>query len=361
MDFLPLIETLDENGAAIAGGAAIGLVFGLLAQRSAFCTRTAVLDLARGRGLTAVATWTLGFAVALLTIQLMIWRGGLMLNETRFLATPQSLSGALIGGLLFGIGMALARGCVSRLVVLSGTGNLRALFCLAVVAFVGMATLSGLLVPARDPIAAMWSTAAIGGNDMLGHFRLGPLAGVMLGAAALAGAVIVAFIARISAWRAVGGAGIGLCAAAGWYFTYHLSAQLFDPIPVESLSFVRPVATSGALLVDWSLAPHMDQGLFAGVIIGALAGALIGGDFCIQTFAEPGTPSVFRYATGASLMGFGGVLAGGCTVGAGLSGGSILVVTALLALLAMAAGAVITDRIVDRKLPADEKTASRAA
>ncbi|MFN4271216.1 MAG: YeeE/YedE family protein [Aliihoeflea sp.] len=361
MDFLPLIDLLDENGAAIAGGAAIGLVFGLLAQRSAFCTRTAVLDLARGRGLVAAATWALGFAVALLAVQFMVWRGDLLLSETRFLATPQSLSGALIGGLLFGVGMALARGCVSRLVVLTGTGNLRALFCLTVVAFIGMATLTGFLVPARDPVAALWNTAAIGGNDILGHFRLGALAGVVIGAVALAGAVLLAFAARISFWRAIGGVGIGLCVAVGWYFTYHLSAQLFDPIPVESLSFVRPVATTGALLVDWSLVPRMDQGLFAGVVAGALVGALIGGDFRIQTFSEPGTPSIFRYAAGAALMGFGGVLAGGCTVGAGLSGGSILVVTALMALAAMAVGAIITDRIVDRKLPADEKSASRAA
>jgi uncharacterized protein len=93
----------------------------------------------------------------------------------------------------------------------------------------------------------------------------------------------------------------------------------------------------------------MDQGLFAGVILGALVGALIGGKFRIQTFSEPGTPSIFRYAGGAALMGFGGVLAGGCTVGAGLSGGSILAVTALLALARHGTGAV-TDRIVDRRL-----------
>ncbi|MCG6114142.1 MAG: YeeE/YedE family protein [Mesorhizobium sp.] len=361
MDFLPLIDLLDENGAAIAGGAAIGLVFGLLAERSAYCTRTAVLDLARGRGTKAMATWALGFAFALLAVQLMIGNGDLMLAETRYLATPQSLSGALIGGLLFGVGMALTRGCVSRLVVLTGTGNLRALFCLAVLAFVGMATLSGFLVPARDPVASLWSTAAIGGNDLLGHLRLGPAAGMVIGAVVLALAVVLAFIARISVWRALGGAGIGLCVAAGWYFTYNLSAQLFDPIPVESLSFVRPVATTGALLVDWTLVPAMDQGLVAGVILGALVGALIGGKFRIQTFSEPGTPSIFRYAGGSALMGFGGVLAGGCTVGAGLSGGSILAVTALLALLAMALGAVVTDRLVDRQLPADEKQSSRAA
>lgn len=361
MDFLPLIDLLDESGAAIVGGAAIGLVFGVLAERSAFCTRTAVLDMARGRGLKAMATWALGFACALLAVQILIGQGDLRLAETRFFATPQSLSGAMIGGLLFGVGMALARGCVSRLVVLTGTGNLRALFCLAVVAFVGMATLSGFLVPARDPIAALWSTAAIGGNDLLGHLRLGPVAGMAMGGVVLALAVVMAFLARISVWRALGGAGIGLCVAAGWYFTYHLSAQLFDPIPVESLSFVRPVATTGALIVDWSLMPAMDQGLVAGVILGALAGALIGGKFRLQTFAERGTPSVFRYTAGAALMGFGGVLAGGCTVGAGLSGGSILAVTALLALLSMALGAVVADRIVDRELPADEKQTSRAA
>ena len=48
-------------------------------------------------------------------------------SEARQLAATGSLSGAIIGGLMFGAGMILSRGCASRLLVLSGTGNLRAL------------------------------------------------------------------------------------------------------------------------------------------------------------------------------------------------------------------------------------------
>ena len=150
MDFVPLIDQLGERGAAIAGGALIGALFGVFAQRSAFCTRSAVLDLTRGRDLKALAVWAAGFAAAVLGVQYLLASGRLDVLETRFFSTAQSLSGALIGGALFGVGMVLARGCVSRLIVLSASGNLRALYTSVVIAVVGLATYSGVLVPARD-------------------------------------------------------------------------------------------------------------------------------------------------------------------------------------------------------------------
>ncbi len=359
MDFLPLIELLDEAGAAMAGAASIGLVFGFFAERTAYCTRTAVLDLARGRGLAAAATWAMGFAAALLAVQLLVHLGLLHLAEARFLSAPQSLSGAVIGGLAFGVGMTLTRGCVSRLVVLAATGNFRAFFCVAVVAVVGLATLTGILVPWRDAVAPLLSTANIGGNEALAHLRLGPLGGVAIGAAVMAGALVLAWRASIGAGRAAGGAIVGLTVAAGWYFTYNLSAQLFDPIPVESLSFIRPVAFTGAWAVDWSLTPGFDQGLVLGVLAGAFLSALLGRRLRLQGFGAPGVPGLPRYAAGAALMGFGGVLAGGCTVGAGLTGGSVLAISALVALASMATGAVLADRFVDRN-PQEAPKAARA-
>lgn len=164
MDLVPLIDAVGEPGTAVAGGALLGTMFGFLAQRSSFCTRSAVLDLTQKRDGAALATWLAGLATALLAVQLSRYHGLVDLAETRFFATPQSLSGAAVGGLLFGVGMVLARGCVSRLLVLSASGNLRAFFCVVVIAAVGLATYSGFLVPVREGVSGIVNTADIGGN-----------------------------------------------------------------------------------------------------------------------------------------------------------------------------------------------------
>src|SRR5690606_5796206 len=94
-------------------------------------------------------------------------------------------------------------------------------------------------------------------------------------------------------------------------------------------------------------AAGMDQGVLIGIVAGALLAALLFRDFRIATFSEPGTPSIYRYALGSVLMGFGGILAVGCTIGAGFTGGSVLAVSSLVGLLAMISGAAIADLVVD--------------
>lgn len=346
MDLVPAIDMLGENGTALAGGAVLGLLFGFFAQKTAFCTRSAVLDLTRNRGVSALAIWFIGFAVAILGVQLLLTQGALDVSETRFFSTAQSLSGALIGGLVFGIGMVLARGCVSRLLVLGASGNLRAVFTILVTALVGLATYDGLLVPLRDGIGGLWNTAAIGGNDLLAHAALPQSAGLWIGVILALGALALALIARLPAWKAIGAAVVGLTIVGGWYFTYTLSTQVFEPIQAESLSFIRPLATTSALAGGAS-SFGLDQGLLLGTILGAFAAALFSRQFRIATFSEVGTPSIIRYAIGGVLMGFGGILAVGCTIGAGLTGGSVLAVSSLTGLAAMMLGAAVADRVID--------------
>lgn len=346
MDFVPLMDRFGEAGTAVLGGAVIGVLFGFFAQRSAFCTRSAVLDLTRGRDLKALATWAAGFAAAILGVQLLLANGNLDVVETRFFSTAQSLSGALVGGALFGVGMVLARGCVSRLLVLTASGNLRALYSVVVIGIVGLATYSGILVPLRDAIGGLWSTAQIGGNDILAHAGFGQQAGVVIGLLLALAAVALVVKTRLSPWRLLGGIGVGLAVVAGWWFTYELSLQVFEPIQAESLSYIRPLATTGELAIG-SGAAGLDQGVLAGTLIGALIAALIFRDFRIATFSEPGTPSILRYTLGAVLMGFGGILAVGCTIGAGFTGGSVLALSSLAGLLAMVTSAAIADRLID--------------
>lgn len=347
MDFVPVIDTIGESGAALAGGVVLGLLFGFFAQQTAFCTRSAVLDLTRKRGFSALAIWFIGFAVAILGVQLLLADGGLDVSETRFFSTAQSLSGALIGGLVFGVGMVLARGCVSRLLVLSASGNLRALFTVVIIGLVGLATYDGILVPLRDGIGGLWNTAAIGGNDLLAHAGLTQSAGLVLGVILAAAAIALAVAVRLPVWKALGAIIVGLTIVGGWYFTYTLSTQVFEPIQAESLSFIRPLATTGALAGGQASSFGLDQGLLIGTLIGAFLASLALGSFRIATFGEPGTPSIIRYAIGGVLMGFGGILAVGCTIGAGLTGGSVLAVSSLTGLAAMIGGAALADRLLD--------------
>jgi uncharacterized membrane protein YedE/YeeE len=346
MDLVPVIDMIGESGTALAGGVVLGLLFGFFAQQTAFCTRSAVLDLTRRRGFSALAIWFIGFAVAIFGVQLLLANGTVDVSETRFFSTAQSLSGALIGGLAFGIGMVLARGCVSRLLVLGASGNLRAIFTVLVISLVGLATYDGILVPLRDGIGGLWNTAAIGGNDLLVHAGLPASAGLWLGVVLAVAAIALAIATRLPVWKGLGAAIVGLTIVGGWYFTYTLSTQVFEPIQAESLSFIRPLATTGALAGEAS-SFGLDQGLLIGTILGAFIASLALGSFRIATFGEPGSPSIIRYAIGGVLMGFGGILAVGCTIGAGLTGGSVLAVSSLTGLAAMIGGAALADRVLD--------------
>lgn len=348
IDLVPLIDALGENGAALAGGAALGLVFGIAAQRSAFCTRSAVLGLVNGTGLKPLATWVAGFAAAILSVQLLLQAGLIDVAETRFFSTAQSLSGALIGGGLFGLGMVLARGCVSRHLVLASSGNLRALVTSLIIAVTGLATYSGVLVPLRDGIGGIASTASLGGNDLLALAGLPSEAGIVIGFLLAAGALLIVVKARLSPARLAGGVLVGLTIAGGWFFTHALSTQVFEPIQAESLSFIRPLATTGELVRGVEEAGFgLDQGVLIGTLLGALLAAVLSGSFRIEGFQAQGAAPAWRYGTGAVLMGFGGILAVGCTIGAGFTGGSVLAVSSLLGLASMVLSAAVAGRLLE--------------
>ncbi len=330
-------EELTPIAASVLLGLALGLAYGVLAQRSAFCLRRSMVGRWRDC-LPALGVWTMALACAIAGTRLAVAAGPISFEEHRFLAADLPLASVLVGGALFGAGMVLTGGCASRLTVLVGTGNLRALLVLVVFAVVALAAMKGALAPLRTALAA---ASVPGGGMSLAALPGGEI--WPLGVAFVLALFAVRSGARVS--HLAMAAGIGLLVPLGWVGTGFLLLDDFDPIPLQSMGFTGPMAdTLFWTVAATSIPAGFGTGLAAGVVGGSLAAALLAGEFRWQSLEGPRQTG--RYLAGAVMMGVGGVLAGGCTVGAGLSGVSTASLAAFLALASMAASARVVGAMV---------------
>jgi hypothetical protein len=348
MDLLPFVEHLGEQPLLAGGGAVVGLLFGFFAQRSGFCLRAAVIEFARGEPGERLAVWLLAFSAAVVAVQAVLLAGLVDLSGTRQMAARGSLSGAVVGGLLFGTGMILARGCASRLLVLSAAGNLRALLSGLIFAVTAQAALGGALAPLRQAISGWWTVDGGSARDLLAVVHAGRPAGLLFGLLWLVAALWYARRSGQAGWKWIGGVGAGLAVALAWLFTATVAASSFEVLPVQGITFSGPSAEWLMRVVAApSPAAGFDFGLLPGVFAGAFLGAALGRSLRLEGFKDG--YSMRRYIAGAIAMGFGAMLAGGCAVGAGVSGGAIFSLTAWVALASMWIGAAATDRLLDRE------------
>jgi uncharacterized protein len=324
---------VDAHQQVLALALAIGMVFGFVGQRTRFCLTGALRDrLVDGDG-RRLSAFLLAAAVAMTGTQALVLAGVLELGGTIYLQSPVSWLLLPFGGFLFGYGMALANGCGARALVLLGTGNLRSLVVLLCLGVSAYATLRGVLAPARLWLAEV---ASSGGAAV-------PRLPVWLGLAGALALAVYAFASRdfrASPRDWLGGLLIGVLVPAGWAVTGYLGADPFEPVRVVSLTFVAPVGeTLQYLMLATGLRPDFGVMVVAGVPVGALLGALAGGRFRWQGFEA--TVQMRRYVGGAVLMGVGGALALGCSIGQGLTGVSTLAAGSMLAALAILAGGAV--------------------
>ncbi|MCA1937231.1 MAG: YeeE/YedE family protein, partial [Dechloromonas sp.] len=188
MNLTDLLESLGEKTVITLAGLLIGILFGIFAQRSRFCLRSAVVEFWRREPGGKLVIWLLAFSAAVIVTQGFIVGGWLDVSQARQLSARGSISGALVGGLLFGIGMILARGCSSRMLVLAANGNLRALLTGLIFAVTAQASLSGMLSPLRLWISG-WLTIDGSARDLLAFAHLGHIGGILFGLLWLAAAI----------------------------------------------------------------------------------------------------------------------------------------------------------------------------
>ncbi len=170
-------------------------------------------------------------------------------SKIRQLTLRGSLSGAILGGAMFGAGMILARGCSSRMLVLAGQGNLRAVLNGLVFAVAAQASLRGILHPVRDELAGAW---VVSGDalDVLGALGQGWENGMVLGGLWLTAAGYFAIRSKLKLRGWLGGIGGGITAALAWAWTGWLNGQLFVPVKIESLTFTGPSSNTLMLFLS---------------------------------------------------------------------------------------------------------------
>lgn len=347
MDLSIVTEWIGDLPTAALAGLLVGIFFGVAAQRSAFCLRAATVEFARGTLGPRMAVWLLTFSSAVIWVQVARVNGWLDPQAARMLSVTGSISGAIIGGLIFGAGMVLARGCPGRLLVLAATGNLRSILSGLLFAVTAQMALHGWLADLRTRLAQLWTTPGGRNVEVFTALGLPDWAALAVGGVSAALALFLAWRNRIAPGILIFGAGVGVTVAIGYFLTYSLSQMAFDPVSVTSITFTGPSAnTLMAMLVPfegWSF----DVGLVPGVFIGSFVAAWIGGALQFQSFESPGQTR--RAMLGAVMMGFGGMLAGGCSIGNGVSGTSVMALTAWVALFSMWIGGMATDLLVDQR------------
>jgi uncharacterized membrane protein YedE/YeeE len=331
----------------IYAGLLIGLLYGGVALLSGFCLLSGLRGWwARGDS-RLIRTYALALAVAIVATQLLAARGIVDLGKSIYLQPSFSAPLMFFGGLLFGYGMVLANGCGSRALVLLGRGNLRSFVVVIVLGITAQMTLKGLVAPARIFLLQASQTTP----KIISLPALVSLAGLTenfartLAASVIAGALIIFAFAHAPFHRSWGqiaaGFAVGLLVTAGWFATGYLGADDFNPTPVTSLTFIAPIADAVQYaMLSTGLTLNFGIAMVAGVFAGSLVTALVSRRFQWEGFSSP--RHMLRSIGGAALMGAGGAMAYGCSIGQGLTGLSTLALASFVAvagiLLGSAAG-----------------------
>jgi uncharacterized membrane protein YedE/YeeE len=340
-----------------AFGFAIGIVFGAVANKTNFCTMGAVSDWVNMGSKDRLRAWFLAIGVAIVASQIMQARGMIDLNEAIYLTPNFGWLGHVVGGFLFGVGMTLASGCGQRTLVRVGGGNLKSLVVMILLGLTAYMTMRGLLALVRVNAIEVTNVnlAASGMSDQGIGTLISAAAGLDNAAlvnwvvAALLGGGLIAYAFAAKSFRrsfdnVLAGITVGLIIPAGWYVTGVIGFDDFDPVRLESYTFIAPTGESLMYLLTFT-GSTISFGVAAvfGVILGSFLYVILTGRFRLETFTD--RSDMLRHIFGGIAMGFGGVLALGCTIGQGVTGMSTLALGSLLSLISIVFGSALAMKV----------------
>jgi uncharacterized membrane protein YedE/YeeE len=326
-------------------GLLAGTIMGFVARRQHFCTMSALERHWYAGDSHGLRPWVLAAAVALALTQALVFAGVVNIGSSFYLSTDFGWTGAIIGGIAFGFGMALVGTCGFGALVRTGGGSLRSVVVLIMLGLSALAAQRGIVEQGRvhivDNLALDLSFA---GDKSLGAL-VSALAGIDL---RLPVAVIVAlclfwWVFRDRAYRnqyarILTGTIIGSTIVFGWLVTSFAHQHSFDPVQIEAGSFVVPVGDTIMQFATYTgVLPDYGVGLVLGVVLGAAISAFQKKD--VRWEACDDARELSRHLMGGFLMGVGGVFALGCTIGQGVTAVSVLAISAPIVMASIAIGA----------------------
>ncbi len=338
-------------------GFIIAMVFGFVGNKTHFCTMGAISDVinmgARGR----LGAWFLGIGIAILGTQFLRIQGYIQLQQSMYLSTQFVYLAYALGGFLFGIGMTLAAGCGQRNLVRVGGGNLKALIVVLVLGITAYMTMRGILALVRLNYIykasidlqniGMESQGMIDGITALTGISNSTTLQIIV--AMVLGIGFIAYAFKHQEFRnsfdnILAGVVIGGCVVAAWFVTGYLGQDGFDPIATQGLTFIGPTGNTISYLMTFTGAQiNFGVAVTFGMILGSFIYAVFSGNFRIETFSNKS--EMISHLIGAVLMGFGGVLSFGCTIGQGVTGVSTLALGSFIAISMIIFGSALTMKI----------------
>lgn len=351
----------------------IAAIMGAVANKTSFCTMGAVSDWVNIGDTGRMRAWVFAMTVALIGVIALEAGGVINLSGETFPPYRTANFGwlrYLVGGLMFGIGMTLGSGCGNKTLVRVGSGNLKSL---AVLAIAMVFSYLMLWTPFYEKLFHPWVAATTinlaqhgmptqeVGSVIAGMLGMQPSRGLNFTVAAIIALGMLAFVLRSADFRGsfdniLGGAVIGLAVVAGWYLTggpmgqawkdyADMATDLPSRVQVQSYTFISPMGDTVRYLMQPAHLSLVNFGVtaLAGVIAGSFIYALATKSFRIEWFAS--FRDFANHAVGGALMGVGGVLAMGCTVGQAITGVSTLAIGSILTFMAIVIGAAGTMKL----------------
>ncbi|SHL04528.1 hypothetical protein SAMN05444414_10479 [Roseovarius marisflavi] len=320
-----------------------GALLGLAARIGRFCTLGAIEDYLYQQSDTRLRMWVLAIGVAGILTFGLAGLGAVNLSANIYYITPWSPVITVLGGLMFGYGMSLAGNCGFGALARFGGGDLRSFVIVIVMGIAAYVMMSGPL--ARLRLMATEATTPRLETDSYAQI-LSQVTGLPVVWAGLALSLLIALAALGSArflrdrkamfWGMI----VGVAVTSGWLGSTWVATHGFSPQPIQSHTFSAPLGETILFLMTASGGGlSFGVGSVFGVLAGAFGGSLIKGHFRWEACEDP--RELRRQILGAVCMGFGAVLAFGCTIGQGVSAFSVLALSAPITFVAIFIGAAI--------------------
>ena len=369
------------------GTFALAVLLGAVANKTNFCTMGAISDWVNMGDTGRLRAWLFAIAVAMLGVTGLEYLGMVEVGESfpPYRAGQLVWAENLLGGILFGIGMTLASGCGNKTLVRIGGGNLKSVLVLAVIAVIAYFMVNpfpgsdqtlftllfyGWLRPLAIDLGASQDLGALvaGGEDA-------PTARLAIGG--VLGVVLLGLVFKSSDFRSrfdniLGGLVVGLVVVGAWYLTSNVLinldgepytlrsyAQQWDfladspegqpadsrPLSPQSFTFINPMGQTLGYAMQRLQPAYLTFGVMSlvGVVLGSLLWALLSRSFRFEWFAS--FRDFLNHCIGAVLMGLGGILAMGCTIGQAITGISTLAVGSFIAFGGIVLGSALTMKV----------------